>query len=144
MARFSYQFACKNPGCRESIELPLAILEEIQARRSWPLIGTPSQAFLCHRCKHAFAYSRDDIQSRLAHDQALYPVPNAVSARRMELQCDGKGCESSILLIVPWLSGLQQKRPSENELATWTIHGEVKCPKGHAAKLPPTLKMENP
>ena len=145
VARFSYQFACKNPGRRESIELPLAILEEIRSRRSRSSTGTPSQALLCQRCKHAFAYTLEDIQPRLAPNRDLSSVPDAKAARSIKLECDGKGCEFPVLLIAPWLFGLQPGRtwPSEAELATWTIHGNVKCPKGHARKLPLTLKKEN-
>lgn len=146
MPRFSYQFACKNPECDDSIELPLAILEEIQSRRSWLSRDIPSQAFLCQRCRHVFAYTLEDIRPRLAPNQDLYSAPNAMSARRIELECDGRGCESPVLLIAPWLFGLQPESvwPSEAELKTWTIHDNVKCPRGYASKRPPKLKMENP
>ena len=144
MARFSYQFACKNPDCRESIELPLAILEELRSRRSWSSKGTPSQAFLCQRCKHVFAYTLEEIQARHAPNRDLHPVRHAMSVRKIALECESKGCESPVLLIAPWLYGLQSGRtwPSEAEMKTWALHDDVKCPKGHAPKLPLILKKK--
>jgi hypothetical protein len=144
MPRFAYYFVCKNPDCREPTELPLAIREEIQSRQTLLSTGTISQALLCPRCKHVFEYILEDIQPRPAPNQDLYSVPPAMSVRKIEIECDGKDCGIPISVIAPWIFGLQPDKrwPSDNEVATWKPH-DLKCPNGHPAKLPLTLKKEN-
>ena len=137
MPRFAYYFACQNPDCREPTELPLAIREEIQSRQTLLSTGTISQALLCPRCKHVFAYTLQNVQFGPAHNRDLYSAPHAMSVRKIEIECDGKDCGIPISVIAPWLFGLQpdDKWPSESEMAGWTMH-DVRCPSGHPHRLP--------
>ena|SRR5436853_4501580 len=136
-SRFAYHFVCRNSDCRQPTELPSAIREEIQSRQTLSPKGTASQGILCPSCKHAFAYTLQDIQPRPAPNQDLYQARNAMSFRRIELECDGEGCGTPVQLIAPWLYGLQpgEKWPTDNEVATWTMH-DARCPNGHRPKFP--------
>jgi len=144
MARFAYYFSCQNPDCRKSTELPLAIREEIPLRQNSLSTGIASQALLCLRCKHVFAYTREEVYPDLAPNQDPYSAPNAVSYRRIELECDKEGCESPVQLIAPWLDGLQaeERWPSEYEVAGWKLPDDLKCPNGHKLKQPVKLRKE--
>ena len=145
MARFAYQFVCLNPDCREPTELPSAIHEEILLRQNSSSTDTSFQALLCPRCKHVFVYTLQNVRLELSPNQGQYPAPSAMSFREIKLECDKPDCETPVQLIAPWLYGLEPDKtwPSQNELATWRIHG-VKCPNGHGPKFPPKLVEKKP
>jgi hypothetical protein len=140
---FLYRFRRKS-YLRETVLL-LSIREKINTAQSGPSKKSPSLVLVCHVCGHGYDYTADDIHlgPNDTPDPHLVSGPDHPVVLSAQIECAEQSCKSPIEAQMPMAIVIQSSRQGyEAVVSRWTLH-DVKCPNGHAPKLPLALKWES-